>query len=62
MFEARNEPPPSPTAAEVTPEEPDPALESDPLAAGVTLPKGAAPASEGDSRVTGRRSQEVLLM
>ena len=54
MFEAGNELPSSPTAAGVTPEGTDPALESDSLAAGVTLPEGATPASEGDSRVRGQ--------
>ena len=53
-FEAGNEPPPSQTAAGVTPEGTGPALERDPLAAGVTLPEGAAHASEGDSRVGGQ--------
>ena len=61
VFESGNELPPSPTAAGVTTEGTDPALESDSLAAGVTLPEGAALASEGDSRVS-RWSQEVLLM
>ena len=54
VFEAGNEPPPSPTAAGVTPEGTEPALESYSLAAEVTLPEGAAPASEGDSRVRGQ--------
>ena len=54
VSEVGNEPPLSPTAAGVTPEGPDPALESYPLAAGVTLPEGAAPTSEGDSRATGQ--------
>ena len=54
VFEAGNEPPPSTTPAGVTPEGTDPKLESDPLAAGVTLPEGAAPASEGGSRVRGK--------
>ena len=53
-FEAGNELPPSPTAAEVTSEETDPALKSDSLAAGVTQPEGAAPASKDDSRVRGQ--------
>ena len=53
VFEAGNALPPSPTAA-VTPEGTDPALDSDPLVAGVTPPEGAAPASEGDSRVRGQ--------
>ena len=52
-FESGNELPPSPTAAGVTLEGTDPALESDSLAAGVAQPQGAAPASEGDSRVRG---------
>ena len=54
MFETSNALPPSPTAAGVTLEGTDPALESDPLAAEVTLPEGEAPASEGDSRVRGQ--------
>ena len=54
LFEAGNELPPSQTAAGVTPEGTDPALESDPSATQVTLPEGAAPASEDDSRVRGQ--------
>ena len=53
-FEAGNGLPPSPTAAGVTSEGTDLALESDSLAAGVTQPEGAAPASGGDSRVRGQ--------
>ena len=51
VFEAGNALPPSPTAVGVTPEGIYSALESGSLAVGVTLPEGAAPASEGDSRV-----------
>ena len=54
VFEAGNAPPPFPRAAGVTPERTDPALESYPLAAEVTLPERAAPVSEGDSRVSGQ--------
>ena len=52
-FEAGNELPLSSTAAGVTPERTDPGLESDSLAAGIIQREGAAPASEGDSRVRG---------
>ena len=54
VFEARNAPPPSPTAAGIAPEGADPVLESNPLAAGVTPPEGEAPASEGDLRIRGQ--------
>jgi len=56
VFEPRNALPPSPTAAGATVEGTDPALESSPLTAGVTLSVGEASVSEGDPRV--RRQAE----
>ena len=58
VFEAGNALPPSPTVVGVAPEGTDLAQESDPLAAGVTLSEGAAPTSEGDSRVRGQAGPE----
>ena len=55
-LEAGTELPPSPKAAGVAPKRTDPALQSDSLAAGLTQPERAAPASESDSRV--RRQAE----
>ena len=52
VFEAGNALP-SPMAARVTQKGTDPVLNIDPPAVEVTLPEGAAPASEGDSRVRG---------